>query len=87
MDICERATQILGPPADVTTQASRHLDDLIKARHSEILWKNVAGIGNVLRHDGGHVAAPGIWLLVHNNPPDLGRASRKGVASAQAHEP
>ncbi|HLH50346.1 MAG TPA: HepT-like ribonuclease domain-containing protein [Roseiarcus sp.] len=32
--------------------------DELKARHPEIPWPKVAGIGNVLRHDYESIAAP-----------------------------
>jgi uncharacterized protein with HEPN domain len=34
----------------IISEASRHLSDELKARHPEIPWSKVAGIGNVLRH-------------------------------------
>ena len=35
----------------IISEASRHLTADLKARHSEISWTKVAGIGSVLRHD------------------------------------
>jgi uncharacterized protein with HEPN domain len=32
------------------SEASRHIPDRLKARHPEIEWAQVAGIGNILRH-------------------------------------
>jgi uncharacterized protein with HEPN domain len=34
---------------EIISEASRHLPDELKARHPEIPWPKVAGIGNVLR--------------------------------------
>ena len=36
---------------ELVSEASRRLTDELKARHPEIPWQKVAGIGNVLRHD------------------------------------
>ena len=36
---------------EIISEASRHLPDDLKARHPEIPWQKVAGIGNVLRHN------------------------------------
>lgn len=49
---------------EIVSEASRHLGDDIKARHPEIPWRKVAGIGNVLRHDYETIAAPcfGNWF-------------------------
>jgi uncharacterized protein with HEPN domain len=41
----------------IISEASRHLTPEAKARHPEIPWTKVAGIGSVLRHDYERVAA------------------------------
>jgi uncharacterized protein with HEPN domain len=41
---------------EITSEASRHLPEELKLRHPHIPWRNVAGIGNVLRHNDEHVA-------------------------------
>ncbi len=48
---------------EIVSEASRHLPHELKARHPEIPWQKVAGVGNVLRHDYGNVAAPIMWKL------------------------
>ena len=48
---------------EIISEASRHLPQEIKDRHPDIPWRKVAGIGNVLRHDYGQIAAPLIWKL------------------------
>jgi len=55
----------------IVSEASRHLTDDLKARHPEIPWNKVAGIGNVLRHSYENVAAPIIWKLVQVDLPIL----------------
>ena len=35
---------------EIISEASRHLPDDVKDRNSEIPWRKVAGIGNVIRH-------------------------------------
>jgi uncharacterized protein with HEPN domain len=40
----------------IVSEASRHLDAQLKARHPEIPWDKVAGIGSVLRHDYERIA-------------------------------
>ena len=35
---------------EIISEASRHLPDDLKARHSDIPWKDIANIGDVLRH-------------------------------------
>jgi uncharacterized protein with HEPN domain len=52
---------------EIISEASRHLTDEMKARHPEIPWQKVAGIGNVLRHNYENVAAPVIWKLAQTD--------------------
>jgi uncharacterized protein with HEPN domain len=66
---------------EIISKASRHLAPELKDRHQNIPWKKVAGIGNVLRHDYGNVAAPIIWALVKENLPELERVCRKELAA------
>lgn len=46
---------------EVISEASRKLPAPMKAAHPEIPWRNVAGIGNVLRHDYDEVDAGVVW--------------------------
>jgi uncharacterized protein with HEPN domain len=69
---------------EIISEASRHLTDEMKARHPEIPWRKVAGIGNVLRHDYGHVAAPVIWKLVQDDLPLLEQVCRDELAAERA---
>jgi uncharacterized protein with HEPN domain len=69
---------------EIISEASRRLPDDLKARHPEIPWKKVAGIGNVLRHDYERVAAPVLWKLVQADLPALEDACRTELAAAQA---
>jgi uncharacterized protein with HEPN domain len=36
---------------EIISEASRRLPESLKARHPEIPWKQIAGAGNVYRHD------------------------------------
>jgi len=51
---------------EIISEASRHLTDELKARHPEIPWEKVAGIGNVLRHNYERIAAPVIRYHTHD---------------------
>ena len=59
----------------------------LKARHPEIPWQKVAGIGNVLRHNYEDVAAPVMWKLVQEDLPALEAVCRAELARAHKGEP
>ena len=71
---------------EIIAEASRHLTDELKARHPEIPWPKVAGIGNVLRHDYQNIAAPIMWKLVLEDLPRLESVCRDELAAEQLRE-
>jgi uncharacterized protein with HEPN domain len=56
---------------EIISEASRRLPADMKARHTEIPWPKVAGIGNVLRHDYQDVASDVLWHVARDNLPPL----------------
>jgi len=56
---------------EIISEASRRLPDAMKARHPSIGWKNMAGAGNVYRHDYEDVAARLVWDTIHLALPPL----------------
>ena len=62
---------------EIISEASRRLTDELKARHPEIPWRKVAGIGNVLRHDYETIAAPILWKLAQGDLPALEKVCRE----------
>ncbi|MFZ2106755.1 MAG: HepT-like ribonuclease domain-containing protein [Roseiarcus sp.] len=71
---------------EIISEASRHLDDDMKARRPEVPWPKVAGIGNILRHAYDHVAADVLWKVVHNDLSSLDRVCREELVAALARE-
>ena len=65
---------------EIISEASRHLPDDLKARHPEIPWRQVAGIGNIIRHDYEHVAHDVLWHVVNNDLPPLEKICRDELA-------
>jgi uncharacterized protein with HEPN domain len=65
---------------EIVSEASRRLTDELKARHPEIPWQKVAGIGNVLRHDYESIAAPVMWKLAQADLPALEEVCREELA-------
>jgi uncharacterized protein with HEPN domain len=56
---------------EVISEASRRLSDDLKSRHPGIAWKQMAGAGNVYRHDYQDVAALRIWDAIKLALPPL----------------
>jgi uncharacterized protein with HEPN domain len=70
---------------EILSEASRHLTDELKARHPEIPWPKVAGIGNVLRHDYERIAPDVLWKLARDDLPPLEQVCREELAVEQKH--
>jgi uncharacterized protein with HEPN domain len=68
---------------EIISEASRHLGAELQARHPEIPWPKVAGIGNVLRHDYERIAPDVMWKLAQVDLPILEQACREELASVQ----
>jgi uncharacterized protein with HEPN domain len=71
---------------EIISEASRHLSDALKARHPDIPWPKVAGIGNVLRHNYESIAAPIVWKLVQGDLLLLEKVCRDELATEKARE-
>ena len=56
---------------EIISEASRRLPNDLKARHPDIGWKQMAGAGNVYRHDYEDVAAKFVWETVARALPSL----------------
>lgn len=59
---------------EVVSEASRGIPAELKALHADIPWSQIAGIGNVLRHDYGIVDPHVLWNIVTDHYPRLRRA-------------
>ena len=55
---------------EIISEASRRLPEAMKSRHPSIAWRDMAGAGNVYRHDYDDVAARYVWhTLTHDLQP------------------
>ena len=65
---------------EIISEACRRLPDDLKARHADIPWRQIAGAGNIYRHDCEDIAAQIIWDTVKLALPVLQIAIDKEVA-------
>jgi uncharacterized protein with HEPN domain len=59
---------------EVISEASRHLGRDLKAQHNDVRWRDIAGIGNIPRHDYQRVDASIVWKAVKDDLPPLKEA-------------
>jgi uncharacterized protein with HEPN domain len=67
---------------EIISEASRHLGAELKARHPDIPWPKVAGIGNILRHEYERIAPDILWRLVQDDLASLETVCRNELAAA-----
>jgi uncharacterized protein with HEPN domain len=65
---------------EIISEASRRLPTEVKARHPTISWKQMAGAGNVYRHNYEDVAAQFIWDTVQHALPALKAVLEQEIA-------
>ncbi|WP_378943032.1 DUF86 domain-containing protein [Mesorhizobium sp. ANAO-SY3R2] len=71
---------------EIISEASRHLPDEIFVNAPEIPWKQIRGIGNVLRHEYHKIADPIVWAVVTDNLPGLRIAVERIAAEVAKRE-
>lgn len=56
---------------EIISEASRHLPDDLKERYPQIYWREIAAIGNLLRHEYGRIDDRIMWRVVQKYLPEL----------------
>src|SRR4051812_14032859 len=56
---------------EIISEASRHIPQTLKEGYPDIPWRQIAGIGNILRHDYGIVDDHITWDVVKSHFPSL----------------
>ncbi|MGK7878485.1 MAG: DUF86 domain-containing protein [Crocosphaera sp.] len=56
---------------EIISEASRRLPESFKQKHPSIPWEDIAGAGNVYRHDYEDVLETMIWQTVQHSLSDL----------------
>ena len=68
---------------EIISEASRRLPSEVKTRYPSIAWKNIAGAGNVYRHDYEDVAAKLVWDTVQLALPPLRDVVAREIAALE----
>jgi uncharacterized protein with HEPN domain len=65
---------------EIISEASRHLPADHKLQHPDIPWREIAGIGNKLRHEYQRIEDRVLWNVVQRELEPLERAAREMLA-------
>lgn len=68
---------------EIISEASRRLPGEMKGRYPLIAWKDMAGAGNVYRHDYEDVGAKLVWDTVQLALPPLQDVVAREIASCE----
>ena len=56
---------------EIISEAARRLPPEMQARHPELPWRAIMGVGNVYRHDYDDVEEEYVWRTLHQRLPAL----------------
>jgi len=62
---------------EIISEASRGITEAQQSTHPEVRWAQIAGIGNVLRHEYHRVEATIVWNITQTHLAGLARAVRR----------
>ncbi|MBX3502427.1 MAG: DUF86 domain-containing protein [Alphaproteobacteria bacterium] len=66
---------------EIVSEASRRVADELKVRRPDLPWRDIAMVGNVLRHKYGEVIDPEIWQIAMLDLPALAVAAEQLLRS------
>lgn len=65
---------------EIISEASRQLPEELKSRHPGVPWRQIAGAGNIYRHDYEDVLPEILWNSVNEELAGLEKAVRAEIA-------
>ena len=68
---------------EIISEASRHIPDDQKALAPEVPWRQIAAIGNLLRHEYERADNSLVWNIVTEHLPRLGEAVNRLIDAAK----
>jgi uncharacterized protein with HEPN domain len=66
---------------EIVSEASRRIADDLKLRRPDLPWRDIATVGNVLRHKYGEIIDPEIWQIATLDLPALAVAAEQLLRS------
>src|SRR3954464_10189347 len=72
---------------EIISEASRHIPEADKDRFPAVPWPDIAGIGNILRHEYQRVADPVIWHTATRSLPQLRPVITELIARVDGDRP
>jgi uncharacterized protein with HEPN domain len=70
---------------EIISEAARHIPDDLLALAPDVPWKQVRGIGNVLRYEYHKIADPIVWAVVVDSLPSL-RSAMEIISESLAND-
>ncbi len=67
---------------EIISEAARRLPPEMQARHPELPWRAIMGVGNVYRHNYDDVEEDYVWRTLHESLPALLAAIEKEIERA-----
>ena len=71
---------------EIISEASRHLSDDYKAQAPDVPWRQIAAIGNLLRHEYQRVDISATWNILKEHLPRLAEATVRLIAEENLRE-
>jgi len=66
---------------EIVSEASRRIADDLKTRRPDLPWRDIATVGNILRHKYGEIIDPEIWQIATLDLPALAVAAEQLLRS------
>ena len=70
---------------EIISEASRHIPDDMKALAPNIPWRQIAAIGNLLRHEYQRADVTATWNIIDEHLPALATVIERLIAEVEQH--
>ena len=70
---------------EIISEASRRIPEAMKTRHPDVPWRDIAAIGNILRHEYPTVSRDIVWRIATENVQPLAAVIDALLAEVLSH--